>query len=205
MGLSQPSRPHLPSSSWPSPRRLRQRVVLATGNTTLQLESEPSMRGRVMSLWAVAFMGTTPVGGPLLGWIVATTNGRVGLGVGALACLLAAAIGVTAAWKLTPRLGQRTRNAASPIGVSSVLTYRRDRGVRRPDAAPRNHCLNGRPGTFEDRLDRSVVAVAHLTADRARDRLFPAGFPEPHALDPSLGDYSSSDDGWCRPHRVSPS
>ena len=94
---------------------------LATGNTTLQLESEPSMRGRVMSLWAVAFMGTTPVGGPLLGWIVATTNGRVGLGVGALACLLAAAIGVTAAWKLTPRLGQRTRNAASPIGVSSVL------------------------------------------------------------------------------------
>jgi len=95
---------------------------LATGNTTLQLESEPSMRGRVMSLWAVAFMGTTPIGGPLLGWIIATTNGRVGLGVGAAACLLAASIGVTAVWKLNPRLGQRTRKAASPIGVSSVLS-----------------------------------------------------------------------------------
>ncbi|MGC9962641.1 MAG: MFS transporter [Acidimicrobiales bacterium] len=95
---------------------------LATGNTTLQLESDPSMRGRVMSLWAVAFMGTTPMGGPLLGWIVATTNGRVGLGVGAGACILAAAIGVTAVWKLNPGLGQRTRKATSPIGVSSLLS-----------------------------------------------------------------------------------
>jgi len=95
---------------------------LATGNTTLQLEAEPSMRGRVMSLWAVAFLGTTPIGGPLLGWIIAETNGRVGLAAGATACLLAAAIGVLAAWRSAPRrAAQRTRKAVSPTGASTVL------------------------------------------------------------------------------------
>jgi MFS family permease len=95
---------------------------MATGNTTLQLESDPSMRGRVMSLWAVAFMGTTPIGGPLLGWIIAETNGRVGLAVGAVSCVLATAIGVTAVWKSAPRRAQRTRKALSPIGTSAVLS-----------------------------------------------------------------------------------
>jgi MFS family permease len=81
-------------------------TFLATGNTTLQLQSEPSMRGRVMSLWAVAFMGSTPVGGPLIGWIVAESNARIGLGTGGIACLLAAGIGYIAMHKL----GMRTRS-----------------------------------------------------------------------------------------------
>jgi MFS family permease len=62
-------------------------------NSTLQLETDPQMRGRVMALWAVAFMGTTPIGGPLIGWITSETNARVGLGVGAVSCFIAAAIG----------------------------------------------------------------------------------------------------------------
>lgn len=75
-------------------------TFLATGNTTLQLQADPSIRGRVMSLWAVAFMGSTPVGGPVIGWIVATSSARVGLGVGGLACLVAAGIGLIAMYKL---------------------------------------------------------------------------------------------------------
>jgi MFS family permease len=75
-------------------------TFLATGNTTLQLQADPSMRGRVMSLWAVAFMGTTPVGGPLIGWIIAASNARVGLGTGGIACLFAAGIGFVAMHKL---------------------------------------------------------------------------------------------------------
>jgi MFS family permease len=51
------------------------------------------MRGRVMALWAVAFMGSTPIGGPLIGWITSETSARVGLGVGALSCFVAAGIG----------------------------------------------------------------------------------------------------------------
>ena len=75
-------------------------TFIATGNTTLQLQAEPTMRGRVMSLWAVAFMGTTPVGGPLIGWVVAMASARVGLGVGAAACVVAAGIGLIAMVKL---------------------------------------------------------------------------------------------------------
>ncbi|HLH46867.1 MAG TPA: MFS transporter, partial [Acidimicrobiales bacterium] len=43
-------------------------TFLSLGNSTLQLEADPAMRGRVMSLWSVAFMGTTPIGGPLVGF-----------------------------------------------------------------------------------------------------------------------------------------
>ncbi len=66
---------------------------LAMANSTLQLASDPAMRGRVMALWAVAFLGSTPVGGPLVGLVTSHWGARVGLGVGALACAVAAAIG----------------------------------------------------------------------------------------------------------------
>ena len=51
---------------------------MSTGNATLQLGAAPSMRGRVMALWAVAFMGSTPVGGPLVGWIAQVAGARIG-------------------------------------------------------------------------------------------------------------------------------
>jgi MFS family permease len=66
---------------------------LSMTNSTLQLQTDPQMRGRVMALWAVAFMGTTPIGGPLIGWTISETNARVGLGVGAASCFVAAGIG----------------------------------------------------------------------------------------------------------------
>jgi MFS family permease len=62
---------------------------IATNNAILQLRSEPSMRGRVMSLNATAFLGSTPIGAPLLGWISDATNPRVSLIVGGVATLAA--------------------------------------------------------------------------------------------------------------------
>jgi MFS family permease len=73
---------------------------LATGNSTLQLGSDPSMRGRVMALWAVAFLGSTPIGGPLIGWVIAQSNARVGLAVGGVSCFLAAGLGFMARARL---------------------------------------------------------------------------------------------------------
>lgn len=67
---------------------------MATGNSTLQLEADPTMRGRVMSLWFVAFQGSTPLGGPLVGWLMGVAGARAGLVVGAVGCLLAALVGV---------------------------------------------------------------------------------------------------------------
>jgi MFS family permease len=66
---------------------------LAKGNSTLQLTAAPNMRGRVMSLWAVAFLGSTPIGGPIAGVITDNFGGRAGLVLGASACLVAALLG----------------------------------------------------------------------------------------------------------------
>ena len=63
------------------------------GNITLQLESSPEMRGRVMALWAVAFLGSTPIGGPIVGWVGEYAGPRWALALGGFAAVLAAIIG----------------------------------------------------------------------------------------------------------------
>jgi MFS family permease len=69
---------------------------LALGNSTLQLNADASMRGRVMALWAVAFLGSTPIGGPTIGWVIRVSSPRVGLAVGAVTCFVAAGVGTLA-------------------------------------------------------------------------------------------------------------
>ena len=64
-------------------------AFIATANATIQLTADPSMRGRVMSLYAIAFLGSTPIGAPLMGWISDTTSPRVALAIGAAATLAA--------------------------------------------------------------------------------------------------------------------
>ena len=58
------------------------------------MESSPEMRGRVMSFWTVAFLGTTPIGGPLVGWISQQYSPRWALAVGGIAAVLAGFIGL---------------------------------------------------------------------------------------------------------------
>lgn len=59
----------------------------AYAKTSLQLASVPSMRGRVMALWALAWLGSTPLGGPIVGWIGQEAGARWSLLIGAFACL----------------------------------------------------------------------------------------------------------------------
>jgi hypothetical protein len=79
---------------------------MATANSTLQLGAAPDMRGRVMALWFVAFQGSTPIGGPIVGWVMAVLGPRAGVGLGALTCLLVALVGAVA---LRSRTGTRAR------------------------------------------------------------------------------------------------
>jgi MFS family permease len=76
---------------------------MSTGNSTLQLGAEPSMRGRVMALWFVAFQGSTPIGGPIVGWVMEALGARAGLGLGAITCLLVAVAGALTLRRLTGR------------------------------------------------------------------------------------------------------
>ena len=64
---------------------------LATINSTLQLSSTDEMRGRVMALYFVLFLGSTPIGAPLLGWIAEAFTPRAALAVGGVATLGACA------------------------------------------------------------------------------------------------------------------
>jgi MFS family permease len=65
-------------------------VTLAS--TTLQLHSSRAYRGRIMALWVFVYLGTTPVGSVITGWITAAGGPRVALLVGSGSCLVAAGI-----------------------------------------------------------------------------------------------------------------
>lgn len=60
-------------------------------NSTLQLVVSPEMRGRVMALYTVVFLGSTPIGGPLVGWISEAYDPRWALAMAAVSGLVAAA------------------------------------------------------------------------------------------------------------------
>ncbi|HET9719123.1 MAG TPA: MFS transporter, partial [Solirubrobacteraceae bacterium] len=68
-------------------------AFMSTGNATLQLGAASEMRGRVMSLWFVAFQGSTPIGGPVIGAVMSLAGARAGLGLGAITCFVVALAG----------------------------------------------------------------------------------------------------------------
>ena len=68
-------------------------TVQATGNSLLQLNSDPRFRGRVMALYVTVFVGTTPIGGPIIGFVAEHLGPRAGMILGGVATL-AAALGV---------------------------------------------------------------------------------------------------------------
>ncbi len=68
-------------------------VTFAAGvNSSLQLAAPDRLRGRVMALYSVVFLGSTPIGAPLIGWLAEERGPRAGLVLGGLAALLAAAL-----------------------------------------------------------------------------------------------------------------
>jgi MFS family permease len=58
----------------------------------VQLGVEPTMRGRVMALYLMCFMGGTPVGAPIIGWVAGAFGPRWGLLGGGLICLVSALV-----------------------------------------------------------------------------------------------------------------
>ena len=83
-------------------------AFIAVANTTIQLTSAPKMRGRVMALYAIAFLGSTPIGGPIVGWISQQYGPRIGFAVGGIAAIGATAV---AGWSLARhRSGRANRS-----------------------------------------------------------------------------------------------
>lgn len=66
-------------------------TLLTSANQTVQMTTEPSMRGRVLSIYMMCFLGSTPVGAPLMGWVSDAWGPRASIGLGGGAALLMAA------------------------------------------------------------------------------------------------------------------
>ncbi|HEX6586967.1 MAG TPA: MFS transporter [Solirubrobacterales bacterium] len=64
-------------------------TLAASVNSALQLAAEPSMRGRVMALYSIVFLGSTPIGGPLAGWLSQAVDPRAALVMAGLGAILA--------------------------------------------------------------------------------------------------------------------
>ena len=90
--------------------------------TTLQLAAKPEMRGRVMALWALAWLGSTPIGGPIVGWVGQAVGARWSLVIGGLPTLVC---GILALPALTTYTNTATNNdqyrTLQASGAGSVL------------------------------------------------------------------------------------
>jgi MFS family permease len=86
--------------------------------TSLQLAAKPTMRGRVMALWALAWLGSTPVGGPIVGWIGQNAGARWSLVVGGVATLACGFLALPALNKIDRRKEKEKDFDHNDIGTS---------------------------------------------------------------------------------------
>jgi len=68
-------------------------TFMTTSTAIVQLRADPSMRGRVLALQAIVFLGSTPIGGPVLGWVCQQYGARTGVMVGGVSGVVAAFYG----------------------------------------------------------------------------------------------------------------
>lgn len=74
-------------------------TLMTSANAYVQTTTDPAMRGRVMALYFAIFLGGTPLGAPVVGWVSDMFGPRWSLGVAAASGLIAAAAGIFWAWR----------------------------------------------------------------------------------------------------------
>ena len=102
--------------------------------TTLQLAAEPSMRGRVMALWALAWLGSTPIGGPIVGWIGQAVGPRWALVAGGLPTLVCGILALPALSRVDRRPAPPADTTLSPAPADSPAAADSDPAAQ-PSAA----------------------------------------------------------------------
>ncbi len=88
------------------------------GNSTMQLTSSAEMRGRVMALYTVVFLGSTPIGGPIFGWIGQHLGPRAGLVLGGAVAAITGLVALAAISGRLPVRTSRRRRMTAPVGES---------------------------------------------------------------------------------------
>jgi len=96
-------------------------IIFMTASTAIvQLRAAPEMRGRVLAMQAMVFLGSTPIGGPLLGWVCDTAGPRAGFAIGGVSALAAAAWGIHAGARQVD--AERTRASVRLTDGTGALT-----------------------------------------------------------------------------------
>jgi MFS family permease len=101
--------------------------------TTLQLAARPEMRGRVMALWALAWLGSTPIGGPIIGWVGQVIGARWALVIGGLAALACGVLALPALIRIDRRAGGAP--PAPPAAPARALAAQRAGAAQRSAGA----------------------------------------------------------------------
>ncbi|MBV8951110.1 MAG: MFS transporter [Actinobacteria bacterium] len=91
-------------------------MFVSTANGLLQQKAESQMQGRVMALYSVAFLGSTPIGGPIVGWVDDVFDPRAGLALGGLAAL-ATALAVIVTLRARSDRGERAEQEGVPVAA----------------------------------------------------------------------------------------
>ena len=92
-------------------------ITFMSGTMTfIQVEAVPEMRGRAMALYTIVFLGTTPIGGPIVGWIAEQFGARAGLALGGRR--------------------RRLRSASARLRIVAAISRRSRPGPAAPDPAP---------------------------------------------------------------------
>ena len=88
---------------------------MTTSTAIVQLRADPSMRGRVLALQAIVFLGSTPIGGPILGWVCQHFGARFGVLVGGVSAIVAGIYGMHAV-----RVKAATPSASVDVGMATA-------------------------------------------------------------------------------------
>ena len=146
------------------PTGLAALTALTTANAMVQISVDPVMRGRVMALYMAIFMGGTPVGAPVLGWIGDAWGPRWTIGIGTVAVglsLVAVAVWFARRQNVAVTFQTRAQPSAAHPG----------RAAARPDTAAAAAARSDRRGcavSFKFRHRVTVAALALLRRHRGR-------------------------------------
>ena len=139
----------MPTYSWFAvaliPVGLSSLTLMTAANSTVQLATAPQLRGRVMALYMAVFMGGTPLGSPIVGWVGEQFGARWTILIGSLASLLVAAGAM--AWLLLARRRPADDAAARPDHA--------DDAAARPDHARLDHARLDHAQLDHARLDHA--------------------------------------------------
>jgi MFS family permease len=107
-------------------------TMMTSANAYVQTTTKPAMRGRVMALYMAIFAGTTPIGGPLVGWVANIAGPRWAIVVGAASGFAAA--GVALAWMIVANRLRLHRDASARFGLT--VSFDPETTVRRRPRGP---------------------------------------------------------------------